>query len=1093
MKTLRLLCAVLLCTRCLAQSPCSPLTYPDLPPWDIANPTAPWDLDTTYAGETVSVRAYLKYRCNPAGDSLRKPFVFVEGIDFNLDAEPLRCGDFGWEAFIGTSPDYPMLYNMPTLVNALRDEGYDIILVDFADGAADLRANAEALQAVLVRIRQWTAGDQPLVLAGASMGGQITRYTLATMEEAGLPHCCRLWISLDAPHTGANIPLGLQHCLDFLAEPVLNLDNAQQKLTQTLHRPAARQLLRDQLPGAASLYTSFYEEMEALGYPQSMRKVGVANGAMDATPVAIAPGSSLFDYEITFPITEETVMHLQAFAAPGNAGQVFDGTAPISFVPVYDANPCTWLPESVVTDAQSMPAGSLALDHAPGGRRNTITELVLEINAGIASSGCATDTIANFQSVHSFIPTASALGVDDAYLFSPLGQALANDPGLSPFDVTHGPMGSNEWHSEVSSATAQLLMREVLAGENPLPALFDQGLFTFRDSASYLVYDVEVTGTAQLHVHGGEAPHWGTSPSGTTTPLGGHFNLVTNPCGSHLEVHDGGQLLLGHAASGSTANLHLRDGSLLELGPQGLLEIRPGSQLVVESGATLRLEGGMCRVLPGAEIHIHPGARLEIEGGQLQLEGPEGGLFLGGTCLLATGTTFAPLFQDQLAPIHITHPVELEVLGETGLLLEGAHPQNTALTIQTGASLTLPAGLTHFRMQDAKVTLGTGALLVIACHAHHRNATVSCPTQDCAGLTLLRDAYIQDCLWEELPTNALLTSGLLRMLDCTVSGESGHLFVKGRTYDIEDTDFSGSQGISSQALEFDARLRVCTFLGTGVIGNAEAVSDHSEQALFVQGCHFDDCIVGLAKHDGELHVQCSTFGGNDSGMVLTGDAQAYLDPLHGGGYNHFHHNTTALEISGAPLPILADGYNRWEQETHEHLITGWTPGSCDGICSALVPATHNTWSETWESAESGPSGPAPLPEKFNVWRTDSEYGCAGNPFGLGCEMIFGDQGPVSATACLNWVPKPGLNRNSALANVHIAPNPSAGQAVLINTGTVAVEILAVRSVSGQACAAVQSTLDAGMRLSLPQLKPGVYFVEVLSGGSLAYVCWVVAP
>lgn len=32
-----------------------------------------------------------------------------------------------------------------------------------------------------------------------------------------------------------------------------------------------------------------------------------------------------------------------------------------------------------------------------------------------------------------------------------------------------------------------------------------------------------------------------------------------------------------------------------------------------------------------------------------------------------------------------------------------------------------------------------------------------------------------------------------------------------------------------------------------------------------------------------------------------------------------------------------------------------------------------------------------------------------------------------------------------------------------------------------------------MRLSLPQLKLGVYFVEVLSGGSLAYVCWVVAP
>ena len=113
--------------------------------------------------------------------------------------------------------------------------------------------------------------------------------------------------------------------------------------------------------------------------------------------------------------------------------------------------------------------------------------------------------------------------------------------------------------------------------------------------------------------------------------------------------------------------------------------------------------------------------------------------------------------------------------------------------------------------------------------------------------------------------------------------------------------------------------------------------------------------------------------------------------------------------------------------------------------------------------------------------------------GLGCEVLFGDQEPVAATACLNWVPKPGLNRSTALSAVHIAPNPSTGQAVLINTGAVEVVVLTVRSVSGQVCAAMHSTLDAGKRLSLPQLKPGVYFLEVLSGGSVSYVRWVVAP
>ena len=50
----------------------------------------------------------------------------------------------------------------------------------------------------------------PNVVLGQSMGGVIARYALKDMENKGLPHDPRTYISHDAPHLGANVPLGYQ-------------------------------------------------------------------------------------------------------------------------------------------------------------------------------------------------------------------------------------------------------------------------------------------------------------------------------------------------------------------------------------------------------------------------------------------------------------------------------------------------------------------------------------------------------------------------------------------------------------------------------------------------------------------------------------------------------------------------------------------------------------------------------------------------------------------------------------------------------------------------------------------------------------------
>ena len=104
-------------------------------PWDTNilpdDPDMLWRIATTYEGQEVCGNAYYL----PSG-AFDKPFIFVEGIDFPYNTEgntsPQRNGEFGWCQFSSgySAPDYPysILELMPELLNAVRENGYDIIL-----------------------------------------------------------------------------------------------------------------------------------------------------------------------------------------------------------------------------------------------------------------------------------------------------------------------------------------------------------------------------------------------------------------------------------------------------------------------------------------------------------------------------------------------------------------------------------------------------------------------------------------------------------------------------------------------------------------------------------------------------------------------------------------------------------------------------------------------------------------------------------------------------------------------------------------------------------------------------------------------------
>jgi hypothetical protein len=187
-----------------------------------------------------------------------KPVLVVEGIDadnMNLHETYYALGS----QLFGTG----------------QARGADVIILNFANGGQDLRANADVLESAILYLNGIRTGTKELVVAGVSMGGVIARYALADMEARGVPHEASHFVSIDAPQQGATVDRELQ---DFIEDPPALVDPPE---PANLKSVAGKQLLTYAAfdSSSPSLHTRFYNELNALngdGYPHQTENVGVA-------------------------------------------------------------------------------------------------------------------------------------------------------------------------------------------------------------------------------------------------------------------------------------------------------------------------------------------------------------------------------------------------------------------------------------------------------------------------------------------------------------------------------------------------------------------------------------------------------------------------------------------------------------------------------------------------------------------------------------------------------------------------------------------------------------------------------------------------
>lgn len=187
-------------------------------------------------------------------------------------------------------------------ISELHATGRDVIILGYTDRTASITANADTAVECIRRAVAERVGQAKLVVGGFSMGGLVTRYALAKMEQdPSLPdHETSLHLSYDSPHQGAWFPVSLQAFTHYATDKwgdAPTLGPVLRQFSGLLNSPAAKQMARwhiekvGETPAPAPERAEFLKKLDALGgWPRSVRKIGVANGMDTGRGNGVKPG-----------------------------------------------------------------------------------------------------------------------------------------------------------------------------------------------------------------------------------------------------------------------------------------------------------------------------------------------------------------------------------------------------------------------------------------------------------------------------------------------------------------------------------------------------------------------------------------------------------------------------------------------------------------------------------------------------------------------------------------------------------------------------------------------------------------------------------
>jgi pimeloyl-ACP methyl ester carboxylesterase len=407
-------------------------------------------------------------------NNMIKPLVFVEGFDPN--------NEYSISYMYGV-----MNAGNPSLASSLHTLGYDIVILNFNNGGDYIQRNAFLLVELINQINTQKPNTEPLVVVGYSMGGLVARYALTYMEQHGMDHKTKLYVSYDSPHKGAHVPVGLQELalgFDYPAYLLMFPDLA--KSLNMFNAPSAKQMLKyrlnsfDQANGDIPInsdYVNFFSELNNLnscsGFPQNCRNIAISLGNWNGRPQRSNldydnDGKGDFQHsampmiDVNIPrgtggsVSLLNITPCQAVATFGFEARVstiysdnypYFSSRSTSFwnlgswfcTQYWYVNPGNnFLFPLYATSKAWNYNNHEAMDFAPGSYSPVGGMIVDALNTQI---NCSFAYISN----NTFIPTVSALCFDSDDLFHDIGND-ANRQNKTPFDAIYGFTNDNTSH-----------------------------------------------------------------------------------------------------------------------------------------------------------------------------------------------------------------------------------------------------------------------------------------------------------------------------------------------------------------------------------------------------------------------------------------------------------------------------------------------------------------------------------------------------------------------------------------------------------------------------------------------------------------------
>ncbi len=918
------------------------LLTPDNAPWGNGST---FQIDTLLGNNLVKGNAYTLFSSDGIFD---KPFVFVEGIDFGNDHLPTRNGTFGWDAFSAGSAtgQYAMLQLMPYWIDTLKQHGYDLVLVDFYDGARDIRENAALVEKIIHLCNMHKNSDESIIVAGASMGGLISRYALRNMEIQNKPHCTRLYVSLDAPHLGAYIPMSLQSALYFMA-PYSSAANS--FVYDKLERPAAQQLLFYQWGASNQLqpanFLSFQSELNAMGLPKNCRNIAVANGNKNG----IGLSSNITEPLLTESCNASNLVggdefRLKFFPIPGSNDYVENTSTHrvIADLKLTEVD-LDFLNVSIsqYSSRPTISVNALPFDYSCGGYSSSIKDFVDAINeTSTFNSACGTINNDQFELYHNFVPTASALHCNVNEPFTAINEEEI------PFDNWYAPSGNNQPHSGINYGNLAFIAQEVFADELPNGhSVFRLNMengenFNFGKTGLQVLPSTIIENNSIVSI--GVLGESQSAPNSIVFP-GDAVSVETGiDCGSgSVDIKENGTLQIGDSSGSVYATLRVQPSTVVNLYTNGLLFIQPTGSLILEQNSTLNVIGGTLQVhgkvtlLPGSKIVYASGefilnntnASIEFKGGQLEL--------------LAQAELTVHANEGTIDVYSLWNETDLTFATGSRLLLEGVNPNNTFLRIHEGAMLNESGTANYIKFKNGKIELNESATLLSYQKLLFENTNMlgsenAICRVDYNTLSFL-NASISQCKIEN-------NYGKLSASNTLFS--NGSVNIRFGNYNFQDCAFN-SANLFSEHLKSLSRIKNTTFEN-----NEVALSDYSLVEVGLTNCTFTNNTKAAQKKGGVFTIRCSEFSQNGTALEIGKGCVLNMSSSSAGGYNVFELNNEHIHFYHSSTPLLNKGFNAFSGASDCNLcgnIATITSTNCAPI--ALVSAQNE-----WPPIASGSSG-----------------------------------------------------------------------------------------------------------------------------------------